>query len=87
MEQADYIVVTSGDSERWVPRELVRAVREHAREHYNDGGWDVIVECYEDVQIAELIGRARTPQGAINKVAEVVSVFAERQADAVNSAF
>lgn len=66
---------------------LVQAVRDHALEHYEDGGWDVIIECYSDEEIAEEIGKARTPKGAIAKFAIPVSIWAEREADARNSAF
>lgn len=66
---------------------LVDAVKAHALEHYEDGGWDVIVECWEDDQISEQIGQAATIEGAIEKFDTVVSVWADRQADARNSAF
>ena len=67
--------------------ELVEAVKAFALAHYEDGGWDVIVECWTDEDIADRIGRARTPGGAIAKFKGVVSVWADRQADAINSAF
>lgn len=66
---------------------LVEAVKAHAKAHYEDGGWDVIVECWEDADIEKVIAGARTERGAIRKVAVVVSVYADRQADARNSAF
>lgn len=66
---------------------LIQAVREHALDHYNDGGWDVIVECWTDEQIAETIGKARTPKGAIAKFRHVVAIYDDRQQDAINSAF
>jgi hypothetical protein len=71
----------------WTKEELVQQVKWHAEEHYNDGGWDVIVECWDDEQIANQIGRARTVEGAVKKFKDVVSVWADRQADAINSAF
>jgi hypothetical protein len=67
--------------------ELIAAVRAHAVEHYNDGGWDVIVECWEDEDIARQIGAARTLKGALRKLRSTVSVFADYEADARNSAF
>jgi len=68
--------------------ELVEGVKAHALEHYNDGGWDVIVECYTDAEIAEHIGsRVTTVKGALAKFADAVSIWADRQADARNSAF
>jgi hypothetical protein len=66
---------------------LIDAVKAHALAHYQDGGWDVIVETYDDGMIAEQIGKARTPAGAIRKFAPLVDVWADRQADAINSAF
>lgn len=67
--------------------ELVAAVKAHATAHYEDGGWDVIVEAWDDADIRRQIGYASTAKGAIKKVAHVVSIYADREADAVNSAF
>lgn len=61
---------------------LVEAVRIHAIENYNIGGWDVIVECYDDEAIAKVIGRARTVKGALAKFAPIIEVLADRQAEA-----
>lgn len=61
---------------------LITAVRKHATENYNSGGWDVIVECYDDEAIAEVIGRARTVNGALAKFAPIIDVVADRQAEA-----
>ncbi len=66
---------------------LVDAVIQHAEDHYTEGGWDVIVECYDRAMVSDLIGQARTPKGAIAKAASIVSIYADRQADAINSAF
>lgn len=33
--------------------EIVEGVKAHALAHYNDGGWDVIVECWTDAEIGE----------------------------------
>ncbi len=67
--------------------QLVKAVKAHAIEHYNDGGWDVVVECWSDAEIAEQIGKATTVKGAIKKFGWLVDVWSDKQADAVNSAF
>jgi hypothetical protein len=66
---------------------LVGIVKAYASEHYDAGGWDVIVECWDDAQLADAIGYASTPAGAIDKLRPVVSVWADQQADAKNSAF
>lgn len=70
-----------------VPASLVAEVRAYATDHYTDGGWDVIVECWSDADIAHAIGGATTLLGARRKLATVVSVFADHEADARNSAF
>ena len=62
---------------------LIDAVKAHAIQQ----GWDVVVECYDDTMIDDMIGRARTPKGAIAKFHTLVSVHADRHADATNSAF
>lgn len=61
---------------------LIAAIRAYATEHYNSSGWDVIVECYDDRSIAEVIGRARTVKGALAKFAPIIDVVADRQAAA-----
>ena len=53
-------------------KDLIEAVKAHARNNYEQDGWDYLVECYSDKEIAELIGKARTVKGAIKKVAEVM---------------
>jgi hypothetical protein len=63
-------------------RALIAAVRAHAEANYDAGGWDVVVECYDDEEIAEVIGRARTLKGAIAKFATVIDVYSDRQAAA-----
>lgn len=67
--------------------ELVEQVKEYAMEHYEDGGWDVIVECFTDAEIAERIKGTRTLKGALKRFGTSVDVWADRQADARNSAF
>jgi hypothetical protein len=65
--------------------ELVAAIKAYALKHYEDGGWDVVIEAWTDEQIAETIGKASTLRGAIWKMNRIVAVYADRQADARNS--
>lgn len=78
--------------------ELVEAVKAHALAHYEDGGWDVVVECWEDREIADHLDQAHfnddgsiwtvvTAEDAIRAFEPLVDVWADRQADARNSAF
>jgi hypothetical protein len=70
-----------------VREQLVAAVRQHAVAHYDEGGWDFVVEAFSDGAIIAEIGEARTPAGAIRKMRPIVGYYAEQQADARISAF
>lgn len=62
--------------------ELIAAVRKHAMDHYEEGGWDFVVECYEDSDIAREMGDAATPAEAIAAVARIAGIRDERRRDA-----
>ena len=66
--------------------ELSQAVKNHAVQHYSDGGWDVVVEAWTDSEIAQAIKEngAETPEAAIKAFEPLVSMWAERQADAAH---
>lgn len=66
---------------------LIAAVREHAQKHYEEGGWDYVVECYEDADILEEIGDARTPAQAIANVKRIVNLRDERRREVESTAF
>lgn len=72
---------------------LIERVKAHAKAHYNDGGWDVFVECYGDREYNEFIDRELQyqPDADEDKVFEefaaTASIWADREADAINSAF
>lgn len=65
---------------------LVAAVRANAMKYY-EKGWDVVVECWSDAEIIEVIGRSTTARGAILKMYAVVSVYIGVKADIVATAF
>ena len=46
---------------------LIDEVKAHAQTNYDKGGWDVIVECWTDSEIAEFLTKAnvRSLSGAI----------------------
>lgn len=64
--------------------DLVQAVKDYALAHYKDGGWDVIVECWgsEEIEGVLLSVEAQTAEDAIKAFEPLVSIWAERQADA-----
>ena len=62
--------------------ELVAAVKNHAKTHYESDGWDMVVECMEDAEIREEIAGCTTPEQAIAKVGEGASLWHERRQEA-----
>ena len=59
---------------------LVEAVRAHALDHYEEAGWDYVVECWADDEIEEVVGRCKSPEGAIRKMkAEIKPLAAYRE--------
>lgn len=47
---------------------LIEAVKNHAYANYSKNGWDVVIECWSEEDIAKAIGKARTSKGAIAAV-------------------
>jgi len=52
-----------------------RAVAQHASDHYNTGGWDVIVECYTEAEIIEVLKEGKTK--TINKAIALFTRIAQ----------
>ncbi len=73
---------------RWHPdlEGTLAAVKAHALANYNSG-WDVVVECYEDYEIALRIVGARTAEEAIDTFKIVAEIHLDRIAGGRNSAF
>ena len=66
---------------------LVKAVRDHARKNYERDGWDYVVECYDDADIIEAIGDARTEASAIVRVKRAVKAMDDHRKDIQAEAF
>jgi hypothetical protein len=60
-------------------RALIQAVRDHAQAHYDEDGWDYVVEAWEDEELAEDIGDAATAEEAIARIGRIVSLQAEHR--------
>ena len=52
--------------------EMIDAVKTHALNNYEKGGWDIVVECWDSEDILRWIEGAKTCIGAIRKVSSVV---------------
>lgn len=63
-------------------KEMVEAVKNHAKANYERDGWDMVVECYEDTEIEEEIAGCATVEEAIARLGEIASVWDDRRKDA-----
>jgi hypothetical protein len=70
-------------------QEMVSAVKTYAITHYNEGGWDSIVECYSDSELAEEIeeGKCNTAAEAIAYVGKGCKVWDDYRSDIQATAF
>jgi hypothetical protein len=66
--------------------ELIKAVRDYALDNYEKGGWDILVECWDDEEIAEVIGGAKTPKAAIAACKRVIGTIDEYRSDVIATA-
>ena len=66
---------------------LIKAVRDYALAHYEEDGWDYVVEAWDDEAILEVIKGCKTANGAIRKVAKVVKEQDDYRQDIQSSAF
>ena len=69
--------------------QMIKAVREHALKNYENGGWDVVVESYEDHEIQEIIedAGAKTAKEAIKAVGTTVEYIHEGLVDIMATVF
>ena len=56
---------------------MVAAVRAYAEKHYNEDGWDVLVECMSGCEIVDEIGDATSTVQAIRNVLRIRKEYAE----------
>jgi hypothetical protein len=63
------------------PAEMVAAVKAHALTHYEQDGWDYVIECWEDTDILKAIGNARTITGALAAVRRITKAMNDRRRD------
>lgn len=50
-------------------------LRQHATVHYTEDGWDILVECWTDEYINEIIGKSKTYEEAVIAVSDVLSAM------------
>lgn len=55
--------------QKFTTEELVTMVKQHAVRMYEFDGWDFLVECHDDQEIAKAMGGAKSFAGACENVA------------------
>ena len=55
--------------------ELVNRIRDHAHTHYEEDGWDILVECWSVNDILDCIGDAQTFEEAIIRISDTLSLI------------
>jgi hypothetical protein len=58
---------------------LVQSVKDHALRNYNVDGWDFVVECWTDEDLAREVACCTTAQQAIRRVGRIVGLIDERR--------
>ncbi|MGB1649747.1 MAG: hypothetical protein ACPHEP_01850 [Acidimicrobiales bacterium] len=73
--------------EKYGETDLIAAVRRHAINNYEQDGWDVLVECWDDGDILERISdaNAQTPDAAIKACLSWVALYDERRREIRNA--
>jgi thiamine monophosphate kinase len=62
-------------------QDLIDAVRAHAVEHYNEDGWDYVVECWEDWEILAVVRGSNRESQAIRKVRKQVRALSDHRTE------
>lgn len=60
-------------------------LRQHATVHYTEEGWDILVECWTDEYINEIIGGCKTYEDAVITASEVLSTIDGFRQEVVNA--
>ena len=60
----------------WVER-----IKRHALTHYNEDGWDILVECWTDEYIADHIRGCKTYEEAVITISNSLSVMSSYRAE------
>src|SRR4051812_25654810 len=60
---------------------LIAQLKSYAAEHYDEGGWDVFVEAWDDEMIKKEIGASRSFSYARYKIAKVLKIYDDHRKD------
>lgn len=66
---------------------FIEAVKQYAKAHYEESGWDYVIETMEDEDIAEDIAGAKTPEEAIAKMKKIADMLGDHRKEIQSTAF
>lgn len=66
---------------------LIAQLKTYAAEHYEQGGWDVFVEAWDDEMIKKEIGTSRSFDYARYKIAKALKVYDDHRREIEATAF
>ena len=66
--------------------EIVKAVRKYAMDHYEEDGWDYVVECWDDSDILKHAAGCTVEQ-LICKIGDIVGTCDDYRQDIMAEAF
>jgi hypothetical protein len=62
-------------------KSIVAFIRGYARDHYNEGGWDILVECWEDADIVKFMGDAKSIDEALRQITPILKANDDYRSD------
>ncbi len=62
---------------------LVKFIRDHALRHYAEGGWDYLVECWDDAAILGEVKNCRSADAAIRKLRKTLKAMDDHRNEIV----
>lgn len=68
-------------------KELIEAVRKHALAHYEESGWDILVEAWSNADIRRRMGSATTLEEAIKTISGYLRVAYQFRGEIEGTAF
>jgi hypothetical protein len=68
-------------------RQMVDAVKEYAKDHYEENGWDYVVEAFDDEQILKVVQYCNSPANAIRAMEKTVKLLHSRRQEIEATAY
>lgn len=67
--------------------QFVKTVKEYALNNYEQDGWDILIECYADDEIQEVIGNANNSNEAISRLKDHLKTQNDYRSEIMSEVF